>query len=177
MTMQAISAAMDRVATILRRRPDLGLQADPPATACWERDLRVVSRTASGLQFATDMPAQLGGSGTQVTPGWLMRASLASCAATRIAMTAAAAQIELAMLEVSVTSRSDTRGLLGMSDQEGVSVDAGPCDVEMIVRIAANGIASDQLRSVVEESHRCSPVSNALWRAIPISLRIDIGSG
>jgi uncharacterized OsmC-like protein len=177
MTMRAISAAMDRLSAILRRRPGFGLQADTPATACWERDLRVVSHHENGLKFVTDMPAELVGSGTQVTPGWLLRASLASCAVTRIAMAAAAEHIELAMLEVSVTSRSDARGLLGMADRAGAWVDAGPRDVELTVRIAARGVGSDRLRSMVQASHRCSPVSSALWRAIPISLHIDIASG
>jgi uncharacterized OsmC-like protein len=61
------------------------------------------------------MPSEVGGSGDQVTPGWLFRAGLASCAATRIAMAAAAEGIELATLEVRASSRSDTRGLLGMT--------------------------------------------------------------
>lgn len=177
MTLQAISAAMDRLTTILQRRPEFGLQDDTPATARWERGLRVVSRHVNGTQLVTDMPAELGGSGTQVTPGWLMRAGLASCAATRIAMAAAAERIELAMLEVSTKSRSDARGLFGMADADGVPVEAGPRDVRLIVRISARGIAPDRLRSLVEESHRYSPVGNALCHAIPVSLHIDIHAG
>jgi uncharacterized OsmC-like protein len=177
MTFRAISAAMDRLTTILRQRPEFGLQEDTPATARWESGLRVVLSHENGTQLMTDMPAELGGSGNQVTPGWLMRAGLTSCAATRIAMAAAADRIELAMLEVSTSSRSDARGLFGMTDADGVPVDAGPRDVELIVRISAPGIAPDRLRSLVEESHRCSPVSNALCHAVRISLRIDVDPG
>jgi uncharacterized OsmC-like protein len=174
MSLRVISAAMDRIMTILQRRPEFGLQDDSPATARWERGLRVVSRHDNGTQLPTDMPSELGGSGTEVTPGWLMRAGLASCAATRIVMAAAAERIELAMLEVSTRSRSDARGLFGMTDADGVAVDAGPRDVQLTVRIAAPGIAPDRLRALVEASHRCSPVSSALCHAIPISLQIDV---
>lgn len=174
MSLRAISAAMDRLTTILRRRPEFGLHDDVPATARWHSGLRVVASHENGTQFVTDMPAELGGGGTQVTPGWLMRAGLASCAATRIAMAAAAEHLELAMLEVTTSSRSDARGLFGITDAEGTTVGAGPLDVELIVRISAPGIAPDRLRTLVEEGHRYSPVSHALCHAVPVTLRIDI---
>ncbi|MFZ0499133.1 MAG: OsmC family protein [Steroidobacteraceae bacterium] len=177
MTLRAISAAMDRLTTILQRRPDFGLHDDTQATARWEGGLRVLSCHENGTQVLTDMPAELGGGGTQVTPGWLMRAGLASCTATRIAMAAASGQIELSMLEVSANSHSDARGLLGMVNADGVSVAAGPCDMALTVRISAPGVAPDRLRTLVEESYRCSPVSDALCRAVPVSLRIDIDGG
>lgn len=177
MTSQTISAALDRLKSILRRRPEFGLQDDAPATARWESGLRVVSSHANGRQLVTDLPAELGGGGTEITPGWLMRAGLASCAATRIAMGAAVERIALESLEVSARSRSDARGLFGMADADGAPVDAAPRDVELIVRIRAPGIAAERLRALVEEGHDCSPVGNAFRRAVPVSLRIDIDAG
>jgi uncharacterized OsmC-like protein len=177
MTFQAISAGVDRLMSILQRRPDFGLQDDSPATARWESNLRVVSSHENGTEFVTDMPVELGGGGNQVTPGWLMRAGLASCTATRIVMAAAAERIELTMLEVTAHSKSDVRGLFGMADAKGAPVNAGPRDVELIVRLSAPGIATERLRALVEESHRCSPVSNALCRLVPVSLHIDIDAG
>ena len=91
MASQDIAAAMQRVESVLRRRPEVGLHDDAPATARWQSGTRVVSSHANGTQIVTDMPTELGGSGDQVTPGWLLRAGLASCLATRIAMAAAAA--------------------------------------------------------------------------------------
>jgi uncharacterized OsmC-like protein len=119
------------------------------------------------------MPIELGGSGDQVTPGWLFRAGVASCLATCIAMRAADAGIELSTLEVRASSRSDLRGLLGMRDAAGEVVCAGPRDVQLVVRIEAHGIAPEQLRNLVEESHRCSPMPTALSNAVPVVLRID----
>lgn len=165
---------MSRLTAILQRRPEFGLQDDTTAVARWESGLRVVLSHENGTQIATDLPVELGGGGNQVTPGWLLRAGLASCAATRIAMAAATEQIELAMLEVTTHSRSDVRGLFGMTDAKGAAVCAAPRDVELIVRISAPGIATERLRALVEESQRCSPVSNALCQSVPVVLRIDI---
>src|SRR5438552_3676240 len=100
MGMHDIAAAMQRVEEVLRRRPDAGLHDDAPATARWQGGTRIVASHANGTQMQTDMPDELGGSGERVTPGWLFRAGVASCAATRIAMAAAAEGVALDTLEV-----------------------------------------------------------------------------
>jgi organic hydroperoxide reductase OsmC/OhrA len=150
---------------------------DAPATAQWQTGLRVVARHANGTQMATDMPSELGGSGEHVTPGWLFRAGLASCLATRIAIGAATAGIELTLLEVSASSRSDARGLLGMADLSGEPVGAGPRDVQLLVRIAAPGISAEKLRTLVEDGNCCSPISVATRDVVPVALRIEVGDG
>jgi organic hydroperoxide reductase OsmC/OhrA len=124
--------------------------------------------------MVTDMPSELGGSGDQVTPGWLFRAGLASCLATRIAMGAATAGIELTLLEVLAGSRSDARGLFGMADGSGEPVGAGPRDVQLLVRIAAPGVSAEKLQTLVEESNRCSPISAAVRDVVPVALRIEV---
>jgi uncharacterized OsmC-like protein len=136
-----------------------------------------VTSHANGIQLLTDMPTELGGGGEQVTPGWLFRAGLASCLATRIAMGAAAAGFELAKLEVFASSRSDTRGIFGMSETSGEPVGAGPRDIRLLVRIAAPGVSPERLRILIEESNRCSPVSAAARDAIPITLCIEMDGG
>jgi uncharacterized OsmC-like protein len=175
MTEQALAAAIQRTQKVLKRRPALGIHDDPPATAEWRGGTRVVSRHANGTQILSDMPGEVGGSGDQLTPGWLLRAGLAACATTRIAMGAATAGIELSALEVTATSRSDTRGLLGMTDKRGEPIGAGPMDVELCVRISAPGVSAERLHALVGESCRCSPVPAALQNAIPMALRIEVG--
>jgi uncharacterized OsmC-like protein len=177
MTVQTIAAAMQRVESVFQRRPEAGLLDDTLATAHWESGTRVVSQHSNGTQVVTDMPSEIGGSGDQVTPGWLLRAALASCAATRIAMAAAVAGIELTRLEVAASSRSDARGLLGMANADGQPVPAGPRDVQLAVRIAAHGIAAERLRALVEQSHGCSPVTAALQTPVPVALRIEVDAG
>ena len=167
---------MQRVEAILQRRPDAGMHPEAPATARWEGGTRVVASHANGVQMATDMPSELGGAGNDVnvTPGWLFRAGFASCAATCIAMGAAAEGIELESLEVMAMSRSDLRGLLGMNDADGKPVYAGPRDIELVVRVRAPGAAPDRLRALVEERYRCSPISSAVASSMPVDLRIEI---
>lgn len=173
MAAQDIAAALQRVGSVLRRRPEAGLQDDAPATARWDGGTRVVASHANGAQVLTDMPGELGGSGDRVTPGWLLRAALASCTATCIAMAAAAQGIELETLELRASSRSDTRGLLGIADADGEPVSAGPRDMQVLVRISARGVSAQRLRALVEESYRCSPLACALQDAVPVALRIE----
>ena len=174
MTAESISKAIERARAVLARRPEAAVYADDPAVAGWEEGTRVVARHANGTQITTDMPVELGGAGNQVSPGWLLRAGMASCLATRIAMEAAATGISLTRLEVSAKSTSDARGLLGMAGDGGVQITPAPCKVELEVRIAAPNALSERLRAMVEESFRCSPVSAAVERAVPVALRIDI---
>ena len=171
-----IAAALQRVESVLKRRPAAGIHDDAAATARWQTGVRVVASHENGTQMLTDMPVELGGSGGHVTPGWLFRAGLASCCATRIAMGAAAAGIDLALLEVSASSRSDVRGLLGMADDSGATLCAGPHEVRLLVRISARGVSAERLRTLVEEGNRCSPVSAALRDAVPFTLQIEATS-
>jgi organic hydroperoxide reductase OsmC/OhrA len=174
MTVHDIATALQRAKAVFHRRPGAGLHDDAPATACWQGGTRIVSSHANGIRMATDMPAELGGSGDQVTPGWLFRAGLASCLATCIAMAAAEEGIELAILEVIATSRSDARGLLGMTDADGKSVFAGPRDMRLCVRISAPGVPAERMRTLVKNSQSRSPVPNAVRSATPMELHIDI---
>jgi uncharacterized OsmC-like protein len=122
------------------------------------------------------MPELMGGTGQYVSPGWLLRAGMASCTATRIAMAAASEGISLTTLELTAGSRSDARGLFGMTDEHGAKVSAGPQEVSLHVRICAPGVPTERLQRLVESSQRCSPVSCAIEKAIPVALHIEIES-
>jgi organic hydroperoxide reductase OsmC/OhrA len=89
-------------------------------------------------------------------------------------MQAAAAEIELTMLEVVASSRSDARGLFGMAEVSGEPVGAGPRDVQLFVKISAPGVAAERLQSLVEDCNSCSPVSAAVRDAVPVTLRIEV---
>lgn len=64
-----------------------------------------------------------------------------------------------------------------MVNADGVPVAADLRDMALGVRISAPGVAPDRLRTLVEESYRYFPVSDAQDRAVPVSLRIDINGG
>lgn len=177
MAQQDIAAALHRVRSVFQRRPEAGMHDDAPATARWVQGTRVVTRHAEGHTLATDMPAELGGSGDEVTPGWLFRAGLASCAATSIVLNAAAEGLVLSALEVRATSRSDARGLLGMADAAGTPVYAGPGDMTLHVQIAADGVTPERLRQLVEAALRQSPIPCAVNQATPLALQVEVGGG
>ena len=170
-----IGKALRRVQAVLERRPEFGIHDDAPATANWQGGLRVVASHANGTEVSCDMPEELGGSGDHVTPGWLFRAGLASCAATSIALRAATDGIELTALEVRVCSRSDLRGVLGMADEQGQAVSAGPSDVELHVRIAVPGETIGHLRVLVEDALRCSAIPSAVRAATPLAVQVEAG--
>jgi uncharacterized OsmC-like protein len=174
MATENIAAALARVQTVLQRRPQTGLHDDAPATARWMGGLRVISSHANGMQVASDMPAELGGTGDQISPGWLFRAGLAACLATCISIQAAAAGITLSALEVRATSRSDLRGLFGMCESGGKPVGAGPIAAGLAVRVAAPGVESAELHRLVERSYLQSPISAALRDAVPVSLALEV---
>jgi uncharacterized OsmC-like protein len=169
-----IAQALRRVEAVLQRRPEVGEHDDAPAVAHWQSGTNVVTSHANGTRVASDMPAEFGGGGAHVTPGWLLRAGFASCTATCIAMHAALEGIELGMLEVQASSRSDSRGLLGMAGSDGAPVSAGPHDVRLQVRISARGVDEQRLRALVERSYACSPMGCAMREAVPVELLVDV---
>ncbi|HEU4531518.1 MAG TPA: OsmC family protein [Steroidobacteraceae bacterium] len=177
MASQQIAAAVQRAESVLSRRPSAGLQDDASATVRWQSGLRMLCEHENGASMQTDMPTELGGTGDQVSPGWMLRAGLAACIATRISMAAATQQIQLTALEVVASSRSDARGLLGMKENDGSAVNAGPRDVQLNVRIAARDVKPERLRSLVRECHALSPISVALQTAVPVALHIDVEQG
>ena len=177
MALQDVARALQRAESVLQRRPQAGLHDDAPATAHWERDTRVTALHANGTRLPTDMPTEFGGSGDQVSPGWLFRAGLASCAATCIVFRAAAAAVALDELEIVASSRSDSRGLLSMNDADGMAVSAAARELKLQIRIAARGVSGEQLRAMVIAGLESSPVYAALRATVPIGVRIDAGAG
>lgn len=172
MSRDTIAGAFQRAGAVLKRRPAMGLQDDAPATACWQSGTRIVASHANGTEVATDMPAELGGTGDHVTPGWLFRAGTAACTATTIRLRAATRGIELTALEVRVTSQSDARGLFEMVDAHGQVIPARPLALQQHVRIAASNASHAELTTLVEGSCLCSPVFDAVQHVVPTSVQI-----
>lgn len=174
MPIDTIAAAMQRVEGALRRKPGAGYHDDAPAVVQWEGDLRVRASHGSGTHIVTDMPMELGGAGAGPTPGWLMRAGLASCATTCIAMAAAAQGIVLDRLEVQAFSSSDLRGLMGLCEPDGSAVFAGPCNVRLKVTISAPGVSALRLRDLVNGVAGRAPVTAALTAAVPVAMDVEV---
>jgi uncharacterized OsmC-like protein len=174
MELETIGHALNRVISTFERRPSSAIHADSCATVTWKGGLRTEVSHPNGATFVADMPAEFGGGGAHVTPGWFMRAGAASCTATCVVIAAAQRGIKLTGLEIDVTSRSDARGNLGMRDEAGRVVDAGPRDLGMRVRISAENESPEALEELVKAGVRSSSVVRALEEPLPISLQIEI---
>lgn len=177
MALKELTAAIQRVQAAFARRPEVAVGDDTAATARWEGGTRMRTRHPGGGEYQTDMPAVFGGSDDAVTPGWLFRAGLASCAATSVVLRAAARGIELSRLEVVAHSRSDSRGLLGMMDGGGSPVPAAALQIGLSVRIAAPSVPAEILRRIVQEGVACSPVPASVRESMPLSLEVEIEAG
>lgn len=156
----------------LAAHPDEGAYRDRPATAVIEAGLRCRVEAPDGTSVVTDMPTSVGGGDTAPTPGWLTRAGQAGCEATVIAMRAAELGVPLERVEVTVDSESDDRGLLGVDD----SVPPGPYGVRIAVTITS---AADPaaLQEIVHWADRHSPTSDALRRAVPVTVEVRTPAG
>ncbi len=178
MGMEQIAVSLERLASVLRRKPQAGVVDDSAATARWDGELRTSVRADNGndtgFVVATDMPTEVGGEASAVTPGWLLRAGLASCSATRIAMAAAAEGITLQTLQVRATSRSDVRGMLAIPEIDGGAVPSGPLAMALHVRISAPGVPDARLRALVASTATCSPVTGAVERPVPVAMHVEV---
>jgi uncharacterized OsmC-like protein len=138
--------------------------------------LKVNVEGPNGAQIATDMPTSVGGTSTTASPGWYLRAAEASCVATLIAMRAAHQGVELAEIEVTVDSESDDRGILGASE----TVPSGPLSTRVAVRLRAvraegRAVGADDasLRAIVDWAVEHCPVTDAVRRAIPMTVELE----
>jgi uncharacterized OsmC-like protein len=169
--MNNIKESILNVRTALASKPDAGPAPDRPAVAVIEDGLRARVEGGDGWAVVTDMPEAVGGGASAPSPAWLVRAALASCAATAIAMRAAELEIALSRLEVTAESETDMRGLLAA----GNGVDPGPKTVRLRVELAADGADEHRLDELVRWADSHSPVCDAVRRAVPVELEITVG--
>lgn len=83
-----------------------------------------------------------------------MRASLAACNATVIALRAAQRRIDLTALEVTVSTETDSRGMLGLDERVGAGMD----QLQVSVKISASRVEAEDLRQLVTWAIAHSPV-------------------
>ena len=170
MSVLDVQKSLEGLVGYLEKNPDKAHSADSPVTAVIEEGLRCRASGRGDRTLVSDMPKPAGGGGTAPTPGWFLRAALATCDATVIAMRAAQLGITLTTLEVTVDSESDDRGLLGMDN----TIPAGPLCVRIRVRIGADSLPPERLREIVRWSETHSPVGDAIKRAVPTTVEVEV---
>src|SRR5687767_12289143 len=97
---EAISEAIDYLS---ENRQD-ARATDSAAVATLDERLKVTVTAPDGRTVTTDMVESVGGTNAAPSPGWLLRAAIAACDTTLIAMRAAMLGVELTDIEVTVDS-------------------------------------------------------------------------
>ena len=170
MSVEHIQNSVNDVIAYLKENPDDALSTGPPVTALMEEDLRCRAIGTDGQSIVTDMPTAVGAGGSALSPGWLGRAAMATCDATRIALRAAELGLALDTLEVVMDSVDDDRGLFGIDR----SVVAGSLSVRTRVTIGADGVAETTLREIVDYAVTHSPVADGCRSETPTTLEVTI---
>lgn len=168
--MSNVAEAIAKLTKIFTDQPEKARTKNATATAMIEDGLKFQITGPTGEKVLTDMPAPMGGTASGPNPGWLLRAALASCNATVIAMRAAQLGVKLKTLEVTVDSDSDHRGLLGLDEH----VSAGLLSLRTKVKIGAEGAAPARLREIVEWAEAHSPVGCTIRQAPRATTDVEI---
>jgi uncharacterized OsmC-like protein len=168
--MSNVAEAIATLTKVLSEQPEKAQTKNVPAVAVLHEGLKFQVTGPRGEKMLTDMPPPMGGTGSGVNPSWLLRAGLASCNATVIAMRAAQLGLQLKSLEVTVESESDNRGLLGLDD----SASAGLRNLRTKVKIAAEAATPAQLREIVAWAEAHSPVGCTIRQAPKVTTEVEI---
>jgi len=165
----SVREAIDKLGAAIRAEPAKAKAKNVPATARLTDGLKFEVSGPNKERVLTDMPAPMGGGATAPNPSWFLRAGMASCAATVIAMRAAKLGIALTELEVTVESDSDLRGILGLDDK----VSAGLNPMRTKVRIGGDADPL-VLQAPVEWADAHSPVGCTIRNAAVCSLDVEV---
>lgn len=166
----SIREALEKVTRAIADQPGKARSKGAPATSRLLDGFRCEIHGPNGEVMLTDMPTTMGGGGSAPNPGWLFRASLASCTTTAIAMRAAMLGLRLTTLEVTVGSTADLRGNLGLDDR----ISAGLSSLATLVRIGAENASEDQLRQLVQWGEKHSPMTCTVRDPPEYSLIVEV---
>jgi uncharacterized OsmC-like protein len=165
----SIAESVKAASEYLTEHPDDARYRVAPARATLTEGLLVSVVGPGGEAVQTDMPKGIGGTATQPSPGWLLRAAEASCVASLVAIRAAAVGVELRSVDVEVDSESDDRGILGLDRR----IPAGPLSVRVVIRIDAPGADRQAIDAIARWAVDHCPVVDAVRRSVP--LQVEIG--
>jgi uncharacterized OsmC-like protein len=165
---QSIREAIDNISKAITANPDKARVKNATAIASLKGELAFAITGPNGETVVTGMPKAIGGSGEVPQPGWLLRAALASCTGTVIAMRAAKLGITLDKLEVKVDSQSDNRGLLGLDEK----VSAALIGLRTVVSVHAANATHADLDALVQWADAHSPVACTLRSALAANVEV-----
>lgn len=164
----SIADAVSRATEYLTEHPDEAQYRDSPARARLTDGLVIEVTGPTGERASTDMPAGIGGTATNPSPGWLFRAATASCVASLVAIRAAMLGFPLRSVDVEVDSESDDRGILGLEP----SIPAGAISVKVVVSIDAPGLDRPAIDALAAWALDHCPVTDSIARQVPVALEV-----
>jgi uncharacterized OsmC-like protein len=164
-----IGKAVEGVEQYLQTQSEPGPRPDVPAIATIEDGLKCRIESPDGTAIYTDMPKSIGGSASANSPGWHLRAALASCDATMIALRAARLGLNLNSIEVRVEATSDGRG---MFLDEGVL--PGSPGMSLYFKITAPDVSQEAIEGLIHWVEQHSPVGSDVSRAVDLRSEIEI---
>lgn len=115
-----------------------------------------------------DEPSALLGTSKAPNPVEAILAALGSCLAVGFAYNAAARDINLESLDISLEGNLDLRGFLGVSDD----VRPGYQNIEVTCRIKSNA-SREKIEELFKHVQRTSPVLDIIRNVEPITINIE----
>ena len=149
-----IRAAQERAADIFRKKPGAAFSS-----------IRANAHLGDGLactvrqgdyEVVADMPKVLGGLGSAPSPGFFVRAGLASCVAIGIKLAAAREAIAIEAIDVDVEMDFDDSALLGMGGNS-----AAPLETRLTITLATSA-PWHEVTAMVERALAADPFFLAL---------------
>jgi uncharacterized OsmC-like protein len=134
-----------------------------------ETGLRCVTDEGGDWCIATDLSPALGGTESAPNPGALVRAALGSCMAMSYRLRAAKHGIELTSVRVTVETDYELEGMLSCESAAPPGFGAVRYHVEI-----ESPAGSDEVRAVLDEGDRLSPILDVFVRANEVSRTVSI---
>lgn len=161
-----VGTSIRAAASHFRVSPESARITDSAATATIDGGLRCRVVGPRGWELSTDMHPTFGGESAAALPSWVLRAAIASCTATTVAMRAAELDVALSGVTVEVDSDTDLRGMLGIGEAR--------CEPHQVrVAISLEGDASREcLEGIARWGAARSPVGAAVQRPVEVSVVI-----
>lgn len=168
--MSTIADSIERLETAVTRRRGFGVGTSRSVTTV--SDAGRCTSSEGQWSVESDLSTALGGNGSAPTPSVLLRAAVGSCVALGYRLRAAKHRVELTSLRVTVEADSEIAGMLFCDST------APPGYTEIRVHVDIVSAAPvDDVRRVLDEGDRLSPLLDVLTRANSVVRTTSIRSG
>lgn len=163
---KTIKEAYKRIRGLVKRKPDIGKKTV-------STNVRLKQGTTCEVlhkdwTVKVDIGEAEGGNNAGPGPGLLQRGALGGCLAIGYAQQAAVMDVPIDHIEVEIEAEKDLTGRFGLSDQP-----VGSKSLRYSVLIESPA-SEEEIRKVVEEADRFSPVLDDFRRAVPVERSLKI---